>query len=59
MKKERREKYKDGKLLKKESVAYLSDENMLFIIERFEKEFYDEITSIESFIHNFVTIRLL
>ena len=46
LKKERREKYKNGKFLKKESIAYLSDENMLFIIERFEKEFLEEISTI-------------
>ena len=38
--------YKDGEFFKKESVEYLCDENMLFIIERFEKEFLDEICSI-------------
>ena len=45
-KKEVRELYKDGEFFKKESVEYLCDENMLFIIERFEKEFLDEICSI-------------
>lgn len=46
LKKEVREVYKDGEFLKKESVEYLCDENMLFIIERFEKEFLNEICSI-------------